>query len=179
MAKIVDNINSILARLGEIPYDWEGIAKSSQDKLFQLVAMWNSQNEVAEGGGEPFDTPACFLEMNAGEYVPLLGGMYCSDVIYRVRIVMTEFDSLAGTKGQNLSIFEYRNLVKKYLCNFTPINGSSMFHIGDMQDDKHGNTYTYIMDFKSAFMDNSAYNSFTVEHEPDTNTTITTQTTIE
>ena len=150
---LVQSVNSLLEFIGEIPYDWGSIAKSQQYKLFQYVAIYNNQISNEEEGEDVFDKPACFVEVDTGDYTPMLGGIGATDITYRLRIVGAEFDATNGTRDQNLTIFEYRDLVKRYLVNFTPLNGSRMMHIAEMQDTDHTAIYVWIMEFKTAFID--------------------------
>ena len=150
---LVQSVNSLLEFIGSIPYDWGSLAKSQQNKLFQYVAIYNNQISNEEEGEDVFDKPACFVEVDTGDYTPMLGGIGATDITYRLRIVGAEFDATNGTRDQNLTIFEYRDLVKRYLVNFTPLNGSRMMHIAEMQDTDHTAIYVWIMEFKTAFID--------------------------
>lgn len=151
---LVESVNNLLEYIGSIPYDWGSIAKSQQNSLFQYVAIYNSQIENEdEGEGDLYDKPACFVEVATGDYTPMLGGIGATDINYRIRIVGAEYDAINGTKDQNLTIFEYRDLLKRYLVNFTPLNGSRMMHMSEMQDTDHTSIYVWLMEYKSAFID--------------------------
>lgn len=173
---LVDAVNSVLAAIGNIPYDWGAVKKSRQNNLFQYVAMFNDQiNRAANGEIDPYDCPACFLEVMPADSLRLLGGVSTSDFIYRVRIVGVEFDAKNGTKDQNLTIFAYRDIIKATLAYFTPDNSSRMQHIAESQDTDHTAVYVWQMDFKSAFIDTkgSIYdptNNDVIDLPPDTAT---------
>ena len=152
---LVDAVNSVLERLGNIPYDWGSVAKAHQDKLFQYVAIFNDQiNRSEDGEGSPlYDTPACFVDVEPAAYVRLLGELSTSDLTYRIRIMDKQFDASDGTLDQNLQIFGFRNLVKESLSNFVPANSSMLQHTSEMQDPDHTAVYIWQMEFKSAFID--------------------------
>ena len=151
---LVDAVNSVLGAIGNIPYDWGAVKKSRQAYLFQYVAMFNDQiNRAATGDIDPYDCPACFLEIIPADSLRLLGGISTSDFIYRVRIVGVEFDAKNGTKDQNLTIFAYRDVIKATLAYFTPDNSSRLQHVAESQDTDHTAVYVWQMDFKSAFID--------------------------
>ena len=152
---LVDAVNSVLERLGSIPYDWGSIAKAEQNNLFQYVAIFNDQiNRMEDGEGSPlFDTPACFVDIEPAPYLRLLGELSTSDLIYRIRIVSKEYDAGDGTLDQNLAVFAIRNAVKESLSNFVPANSSMLQHTSEMQDPDHTAVYVWQMEFKSAFID--------------------------
>jgi len=150
---LIDAVNSVLDALGSIPYTWD-YPMAVDGKLFQFVSTFNDQiNREKAGDGILFAKPAAFVQIQPAEYTPLLGKISTTDYIYRIHIVGIEMTDQAVTLDRNISIFEYRDAVKRKLINFTPDNSSQMMHVSEQQDADHTHVYVWQMDFKSAFID--------------------------
>jgi hypothetical protein len=155
---ILDAVNSVLAQIGAIPFDWaavQGAEKSREANLFQLVRVWNNQvAREAAGEGYTFEKPAGFLEMQMPEAQQLLENVTISEVIWRLHLVDVELDAGDDTgMDQNLSVFGYRDQAKQTMVGFQPTNCSTLFFTGETQDYDHTGVYHYILEFKSSFTD--------------------------
>ena len=154
MDRLREAVQSILDKASAIPYSWGAVKMPRQNYLFQQVAVFNEQiKREKDGSGYLFQKPAFFLEVLNSEPRPLMSGVSETEQTWRVHIVAQEFDATDGTLDQNLSIFEYRALVKTWLKSFTPTNCGAFIDSGEQQDRSHTGVYVYILDFKNTFID--------------------------
>jgi hypothetical protein len=154
MSRLKDAILSINDRLLTIPYDWGANKKSRQNYLFQEVQIYNDQiNRIKDRSTYSFDVPACLIELLHSEPRNLMGGVSETEQIWRLHIVMGEADSMDGNFDQNVTIFEYRDIVKTWIKSFTPAYCSKFMDFGEQRDYKHDLWYVYTLDFKSTFID--------------------------
>lgn len=161
---ILDAVNSVLAQIGEIPFDWSAVPyaeKSRPANLFQLVRIWNDQvnREAREKNSEGvpgyvFEKPACFLEMMPGETSQFLDNVTNTEYTWKLRIVDMELDAGDDVNmDQNLTVFGYRDTVKALMVGFQPANCSTLFFINEWQDYDHSGIYHYIVELKCCFID--------------------------
>lgn len=171
-SNILDMVNSILAKIGNIPYDWstvQGSEKSRPTYLFQLVRMWNDQiKREMSGGGYTFEKPACFLQLIPSTSEQMLSNLSLTNYTFRFHIVDMQLDA-GDDEGmdQNLTVYPYRDLLINYLSGFQPNNCSTLFLTDEQQDYEHTDVYHYTIDLKGAFTDTKGS-----EQDPDQTTYI-------
>ena len=154
-----DAITDTLDMLRSIPYSWPNSVYGSVDKvnpslLLQKVQTWNDQiNRMKNGKGFGFAWPACFLELVSNETTQVLSNVTETDYTFRMHLVDVELDAGDDNLDQNLTVMEYRDLIKTYMVGFQPSNCSTLFFINDDQDFEHSDVYHYVIDFRGLFVD--------------------------
>lgn len=158
-SRILEMVNSIIAQLAAIPWDWGKQKVAVKGKLCQNVAMWNKQTKYAEDGkGFPFATPAAYVELLPQDYTQLGSGWSMADISVRIHLCDRQLDAADGTIDQNLEVYTYRDLIKANLVLFRPANCSNLFEIHEHQDYDHDSIFHYVLDFQCAFTDSKGSN---------------------
>lgn len=128
---------------------------------FNYVRIWNNQlQQVRDGKLELFQYPACFIEViPPAEYNPLGGGYSQGDLTVKFHIVHEEYDTMDGNMEENVNVFAFRDAIIAKFTNFQPVFCSSMMKSAEIQDYEHDNLYHYMVDFRTAFIDDKGVKS--------------------
>jgi hypothetical protein len=124
---------------------------------FRFVAVYNNHIDRLNLSLISFGTPAVFVELQQADIQPLQNGMSSWDLLIRIHICDFQLDAGNGTLDQNLTVFKYRNLIRKsfvqqFIQTCGPIQADN-----DYQDYQHGNLYHYIQCFRCRYIDSSAF----------------------
>lgn len=153
-SRILGMINSIMAQIAAIPWDWGKQKVYRKGFLFQNVAMWNKQVKHVEAGKDfPFATPSVYIELMTQDYKALPSGWSMSDVIVRLHLCDRQLDAADGTMAQNLEVYTFRDLLKSNMALFQPQYCSKLFEVREQQDYDHDSIFHYVFDLKCAFAD--------------------------
>jgi hypothetical protein len=162
MAGIKAPIKDLLSLLQDI----EGLA---------YVRVWNNQFKlIHEGKMQAIPFPAAFVEIVAPEKLVTIGvGVVAGDLLIRIHLCDEMLDAGDGTMEQNLEIFDLKDKLVKALSGFAPTACSAMQRVSESQSYDHDNTYEYILEFDTHFIDSkgSKYDEETtdmIEYGPPT-----------
>ena len=122
---------------------------------FKFVHIWNNQlQQLEDGSTYSFPLPCALIEIAAPtEYVPLGGGYSQGELIIKIHIGHEEYDTTDGNFEENVNVFTLRDAVIAALTNYQPVACSDMMKSSEQQDFVHTNVYHYIIDWRTAFID--------------------------
>jgi hypothetical protein len=133
----------------------ETIPTTNQDggDTTMYVSLWNNQIErKKEGSGFVYQTPACFIETNFSEGLPIGGGATSYEVIFRILIEHENYNT-EGTLDQDLIIFDIKSNVHRKLNAVKLPNCSPLFQSGKAMDYNHDNVYLCVLEYSTHFID--------------------------
>lgn len=122
---------------------------------FKFSSVWNNQFQyMEEGNTYVFPMPCAFVEIISDNNQDVAGKYQGSDIQINIHIGHEFYN---GTQmEQNLSIFDFRDLIVKSFCNFKAGKTGVFIKTSEQQDFEHTNVYHYIVSFKTHFMDDTA-----------------------
>lgn len=148
MSGILTPIQDIITRL-----------ELSGSSVKEFVRIWNNQfDQLEERVIESFPFPCAFVEVvMPNTYEQLGGGYTSSDVIFRIHIGQTQYDSQDGRLSENKTVFALRDEIILSLTDpkWYATNCSGFMKISEEQDYRHKTVYHYIVDFTCSFIDDS------------------------
>jgi hypothetical protein len=153
---LVSSINSMLARLAGIKYNWpDNYDIANRSALFQHIAVWNNQlKREKEGKGYSFAKPAAFIEIQPIKWQQLNMGVNTCDLTIKLHIIDNQIDAKDGTLDQNLQVLSYRDLVMASLGNgFFPAFCGAMSSTGEAHDYDHDNVYHLVITMNCVLVD--------------------------
>jgi hypothetical protein len=136
-------------------------AKVEAMGLFQFVHIWNNQlQQLEDGTTYSFPFPCCFIEIiPPTEYNPLGGGYSQGNLVVKFHIGHEEYDTMDGNMEENVNVLSFRDSIIATFTNYQPVACSSMMKSAEVQDYVHTNIYHYMVDFRTAFIDDKGVKS--------------------
>lgn len=153
MAGIKDSIKDILTRLNTI-------------EEIKYVRVWNNHiQRMKDRSMEAFALPAALVEIEIPEQMVSIGlGVVAADLKIRVHVIHEFYDAGDGTMGQNLDIFDLKDLVVKAFRGYAPVACSMLQRIGESQNMDHDNVYEYLIEYATHMIDSKGS-----RYDPDDN----------
>lgn len=133
--------------------------KLKELNVFKTIYIFNNHIDKIRTGKINFLCPGIFVEIQQqlNTVLTLQQGVSSWDIKIRFHICDFQLDGLNNTFNQNLTVFNYRNLIRKTFVQYFPPRCSGMMADGEDQDYKHNNIYHYIQNFKTNYTDITAY----------------------
>lgn len=141
----------------------------STETSIDYVRVWNDQLTAMEQGTQySFPNLACFVEIDL-QKSSLSSGIVGGDIVLRFHLVHTEYDSMAGTLEENLTVFQYRDELIDKLMYRELLGCSGLQLINEKPDYNHTDVYHYILEFNCSFIDDAGdVNKYKITKEPPT-----------
>lgn len=144
--------------IGDLINKINSLVDTNNAPYFNTVAVWNDQvKRMKDGSGYSLLTPACFIEIEESNEMQLGMGVTSSDLTITFHVVHEELDAIDGTLDQNLNVFGYRDIIKRYFTKYSPTQCGHMGYIHEKQDYSHNNIYQFNIQFKVGYIDTVAY----------------------
>lgn len=124
---------------------------------FKTIKIFNNQVDRMVMGNLNYESPACFVEIINERTTNIGQRLSGIDLVIKFHIVLVELNSQVAGFDQTITAFKLRNQVTKNFTMFFPTRCGAMAPYGDLQDYRHGNVYQYVRQFRTHWIDNSAF----------------------
>ena len=133
----------------------ETVDVTNQDNsLVKLYArLFNNQIErKKEGKGYDYQTPACFVELEFSEGLPIGQGVTSYELKLRLLVEHTHYNT-EDKLDENLIVFDLKDSIHRKVNNYKPVNCSPLFQSGRTLDIDHDNITLVVMEYSTHFID--------------------------
>lgn len=133
------------------------INNSNGKPLFKNVFVFNDQIKRMVDSYNVYNTPCCYIQITEDNEYALGQKLSAMDLNITFHICALQLDAGDGTMEQNVKIFDYRDrLNKEMVLHFSPQCSALQYNKEEL-DYGHGNIYHYKMEYKTHYIDQTAY----------------------